>query len=430
MALNPNIILAGRPVDVVGAMDAGAIAGQRAREFQNANALSGFMRERGDAVLRNDADAVSALAQMGTEGLQMAQGVQGNALNMEATRLEMDQTRQSMSLARKQDARLDRAEEMKIAEYAQSIGAEKAAQEAEQIKQAVSGGLAAQTPEQWDAFVGSMAPDLVGQFEKREMIAQQYLSVADALERNAAPDTTFDPDRFRVVGSTLFDLNAEGGPAPVGEGQTQEEVIYGPDGKPIVSRGPTGTSAKLTEGQSKDIGFAARARDALDTINSVDSTELTSRTQQIADAVPMGLGRGIQSDDFQVAKNAGTQFLLAILRKDTGAAVTPSEEQMYGDAFLPRPGDGDELLAQKARAREIAISSLEEGMTPEAILAQGRAIARADAAGGAAAMPEPSRVTAADIQAMSPEDLSQYMLNLDVTQLPDDVLEAIMARGE
>ena len=44
-------------------------------------------------------------------------------------------------------------------------------------------------------------------------------------------------DRFKVVGSQLVDLNAEGGPQAVLTAPGQTETIYGPDGQPILTRG-------------------------------------------------------------------------------------------------------------------------------------------------------------------------------------------------
>lgn len=92
------------------------------------------------------------------------------------------------------------------------------------------------------------------------------------------------------------------------------------------------------------------------------------------DAVPLGLGRGSQSDDYQVAKNAGDEFLQAILRKDTGAAITSDEQALYGATYLPQPGDSEAALAQKSEARARALEALKAGMPPSAIVAQERAL--------------------------------------------------------
>lgn len=82
----------------------------------------------------------------------------------------------------------------------------------------------------------------------------------------------------------------------------------------------------------------------------------------------------MQSDSYQVAKNAGDEFLQAILRKDTGAAITEQEQRLYGDTFLPRPGDGEAVLQAKREARQRALSAIQAGMNMDQIAATERAL--------------------------------------------------------
>jgi len=57
--LDPSIILAGQSPDIVGSMDAGAIAGQRARQFQSQNALSGYLQQNGADVMAGKQNALN-----------------------------------------------------------------------------------------------------------------------------------------------------------------------------------------------------------------------------------------------------------------------------------------------------------------------------------------------------------------------------------
>jgi len=129
----------------------------------------------------------------------------------------------------------------------------------------------------------------------------------------------------------------------------------------------------FTEGQSKDIVYATRARGALEVLEPI-ANSLTSRVDRAAEWDPTGLARGMQSDEFQVAKNAGDEFLQAILRKDTGAAITEQEQELYGKTYLPQPGDSPELLEAKRQARRRAIAAIEASMTPAQMLAQERGL--------------------------------------------------------
>lgn len=197
----------------------------------------------------------------------------------------------------------------------------------------------------------------------------------------AAPKPSSVADQYRVVGNTLYDLGAEGGPKPVGEGQGQEMVVYGPNGEPIMVQGPTGSSAKFTEGQSKDNVYSTRARGALEVLDPLAET-LTSRVDRGAEMVPFGLARGVQSDDYQVAQQAGTEFLQAILRKDTGAAITTDETESYGRVYLPQPGDGPAVLEAKRQARIRAVNAIESGMNPSQMLARDRALLKSEIEAG------------------------------------------------
>lgn len=183
-----------------------------------------------------------------------------------------------------------------------------------------------------------------------------------------------DPSkRYRVVGNQLVDLSAEGGPQAVLDAPGQQEIIYGPDGKPILVRG----SGKLTEAQSKDNVFATRAEGALATFEPV-ADNLTSFGQRAADRDPTGVVRGsVQSPDFQIAMNAGNEFLQAILRKDTGAAITAQEQVLYGKTYLPQPGDGPAVLEAKRQARARAVEALKSGMSIEQITMTQQALIRA-----------------------------------------------------
>ena len=146
------------------------------------------------------------------------------------------------------------------------------------------------------------------------------------------------------------------------------------DGNISFVEGPgAGTGEKpFTEGQSKDVVFVTRARGALAEFNPV-ADKLTSRSEILLDIIPLGLGREYQDPDYQVAQRSGTEFLQAILRKDTGAAITPAEQEEYGKVYLPQPGDSAAILKSRAEARNRAVAALEAGMSSTQMLAVERA---------------------------------------------------------
>lgn len=139
-------------------------------------------------------------------------------------------------------------------------------------------------------------------------------------------------------------------------------------------QGPGAQNKQFTEAQSKDNVFSTRARGALPTVDQYED-KLTSLGNRALDYDPTGLVRGnLQSPDFQVAKAAGEEFLQAVLRKDTGAAITAQEQELYGKTYLPQPGDGPDVIAYKRKARERAVAAIESGMSPAQMVAQEQAL--------------------------------------------------------
>lgn len=402
MALDPSIILGGRQPDIVNVLARSNDAAQQRLDYDNSNAMRAMLREQGPGIVAGDQNALNALARFDPNA---AMGVQGDRLNMDATRQNMSIQRENHEAAKAEGRRM--AEESLRAQGA-AIDAAAAAKEAEDIKRALSGAASFYQKgdrQGYDAWLGQLGLDpqeyAFDQFPAHAAMFEGVLEVLDQV----TPKQISPNERFKVAGSTLFDLGAEGGPAPVGQGQIPEEVVMGADGKPIVIKGPPGTSAKFTEAQSKDNVYATRAEGALRDLDPIADV-LTSLPNRAADKDPTGLARNLQSDNFQMASQAGLEFLASILRKDTGAAVTPSEEEMYGRMFLPQVGDGEAVLRQKKAARTRAVNAIKAGMNADQILATERALANSPSASGSgspspAAQSGPAQITSdADYDAL------------------------------
>lgn len=136
------------------------------------------------------------------------------------------------------------------------------------------------------------------------------------------------------------------------------ELSIGPNGE-VTFRQGSGLG-KVTEAQSKDINYFQRGRATLPTINEFEKA-LASPQEAVAGSVPY-IGNFMISPDYQRGLQAGREFLAAILRKDTGAAVTKAEFDLYGPMFLPTPGDSEEVLGQKRVARERAMQAIQTGL--------------------------------------------------------------------
>jgi len=123
----------------------------------------------------------------------------------------------------------------------------------------------------------------------------------------------------------------------------------------------------MTEAQSKNIGFYKRSQDALKLFDPV-ADSLVDSLGAVAEMDPTGMARYLQSDEYQKAQVLGKDFLAPILRKDTGAAVTPSEWVFYKAIYIPEVGDNPAKLAEKKAARSRAVEAMRIGLEPSQIV--------------------------------------------------------------
>lgn len=142
--------------------------------------------------------------------------------------------------------------------------------------------------------------------------------------------------------------------------------VNGPDGKPL--EGAKG----LTEVQAKGVGFATRARESSDIIANVGNGGKVQpgTIKRSLEAVPFageGLGtmaNWTQSSEQQQVEQAQRNFVNAILRQESGAAISEGEFQNAKKQYFPQPGDSAEVIKQKAQNRETSIRALETQAGP------------------------------------------------------------------
>jgi hypothetical protein len=166
-----------------------------------------------------------------------------------------------------------------------------------------------------------------------------------------------------------------------------------------------GKSMKLTEGQSKDLNFWNRM-DAVTSKIDERAAALTDRGDQIKGAVPM-FGNSLVSEDYQRGKRDADEWITALLRKDTGAAVTEQEWKLYGPIYIPQPGDGPGTLKDKAEARQRAAEGMKKGLGTAEVMANELAIERQKRATAPAAASDDWR--SQDPSTWTDEQLQEYL---------------------
>lgn len=159
--------------------------------------------------------------------------------------------------------------------------------------------------------------------------------------------------------------------------------------KPVEGFGPkSGASKPLNDSQAKALLFGSRMQEANKVLGEMSArgTEMPSVIKRAAEAVPLiggGLGtlaNGIQSDDQQSVEQAQRDFVNAVLRRESGAAISPSEFESAKKQYFPEIGDSAQVRQQKAKARQLAI----QGMLAEVPEGQRRSISKPASSAGKA----------------------------------------------
>lgn len=118
----------------------------------------------------------------------------------------------------------------------------------------------------------------------------------------------------------------------------------------------------LTQDQATAATYADRAHEANAVIDKHGATQGTSVKGRALDEVPGG--NFMQSGDFQKNSQAERNFVNAILRKESGSAINPSEFDSAAKQYFPQPGDTADVIAQKAVNRSTVINGLRREAGP------------------------------------------------------------------
>lgn len=80
-----------------------------------------------------------------------------------------------------------------------------------------------------------------------------------------------------------------------------------------------------------------------------------------------GVGNYMTSDQYKSLDQAQREFINAQLRRESGAAISPSEFDNANKQYFPQPGDPPEIVAQKRRSRELAVRNMAQSAGPAKI---------------------------------------------------------------
>ena len=152
--------------------------------------------------------------------------------------------------------------------------------------------------------------------------------------------------------------------------------------KPIMAGGqPLAGGKPLTESQGNATAFGIRMKESNSILNDLEKKGVTNTgvTRSVVSGVAgmtpfMGekLQQGVSSAmnvlpgalggpsaEQQQVDAARKNFVTAVLRKESGAAISPSEFYTESQKYFPQVGDSAEVIKQKSHARETAIKAME-----------------------------------------------------------------------
>jgi hypothetical protein len=130
----------------------------------------------------------------------------------------------------------------------------------------------------------------------------------------------------------------------------------------------TGNQKPPNEFQGKSAGFGARAFASHEILNSMDYSPALANINQAGGA----LTNWAMPQNVQKVNQAQRDFVNAVLRQESGAAIAESEFENAKKQYFPQPGDKPEVIEQKRQNRERVISSFETNAGPAGYTVRGQ----------------------------------------------------------
>lgn len=148
-------------------------------------------------------------------------------------------------------------------------------------------------------------------------------------------------------------VQTDNGPVLVNTRTGEGKVVTGPDGKVL-----PGVTKQLNESQSKALLFGNRMQESDRILEQL--AKQGSTTSVPGSRVPYvgALMNTMLSPNMQELNQAKLDFMTAVLRRESGAAISKNEYDNADKQYFPQVGDSQAVIAQKARNRKLAIEGI------------------------------------------------------------------------
>lgn len=154
------------------------------------------------------------------------------------------------------------------------------------------------------------------------------------------------------------------------------QPVLDSQGRPVVKGSAGGGGKPMTEGQAKANMFGGRMTESDAVLSRLEDEGVTNSgviknvvqgtvgiLPLVGDKLSEAAGSGMNvlpgvlggpSSQQQQVEQARRDFINAVLRRESGAVISPQEFANAEKQYFPQPGDSKDVLAQKRRNRKIA----------------------------------------------------------------------------
>ena len=203
---------------------------------------------------------------------------------------------------------------------------------------------------------GNLA-ELAAENEVRKLQGLPPLSISEYRKQIAKAGR---PDPAVTYGSPFIGVDPSGKRVFLQPGRTGNE--------PSVIKGfapPAEKPQTLNESEANATAFGMRMQSAEDTLQKLAKqgnlrpavlAGIPYGGAALAQTLPSFIGGS--SDEQQQVQQAKTNFITAVLRKESGAAIGADEYKTEDTKYFPQVNDGPGVIKQKQKARELAIEAI------------------------------------------------------------------------
>lgn len=206
-------------------------------------------------------------------------------------------------------------------------------------------------------------------------VANNQTSVANTAATNATSRANnASANATTQRGQNMTDARTrESTAATAAAGKVPSGYRANPDGSlSFIPGGPADPAAgggkPPTEFQGKSAAFGARAEQADKLISgltgkyspaAVNAKQSVEGTPLVGGILGAVTNKYALNDSDQKAEQAQRDFVNALLRQESGAAISQGEFENAKRQYFPQPGDGKEVIAQKDANRKLAIKGFQ-----------------------------------------------------------------------